>query len=243
MSPKSKTEKAVLAAQDAYLPDEVKPENIDLHLPEGGKVLESEWNEKTAEHKFRANVYIDPKNKKVTYAIAGTRVDQGAGKAASDLKDDLKLALGLNPDKMESVHRLNYQVLDAIMDVAEEDYKRSIVKEIFIMRKLDEIALQEKSFGEMTPAAKKSRVEAARDSFDELGEKEKGDLIRARGFTRSELSKVRRDAIKGYEINFTGHSLGAVLSDLAATDMHIMLKKQGVGPAEYSMSSVTFDNP
>lgn len=52
-----------------------------------------------------------------------------------------------------------------------------------------------------------------------------------------------KKALAEYKFKFTGHSLGAALSDCAATDMYFKLKKEGIEPEDMNISSVSFDNP
>lgn len=243
MDSKTKTDKIIKAAGQAYAPEDLTPEDLQKQLPEGGKMFESEWDEKTAKHKFRASVYIDPKRKKITYAIAGTRIGQGVDKAKSDLNDDLKLALGLNPDKIVSLQGLNDKVLEAITDEAVYEHKVKTARELYVNRKFNQLVEKDPRFAKITSAAKKVRVQSLREKFDELSQDKKDSLILSVGFTKSELAIVRQKAIAGYDISYTGHSLGAVLSDLAATDMQLRLNEKGLSPKDYAISSTTFDNP
>jgi hypothetical protein len=55
--------------------------------------------------------------------------------------------------------------------------------------------------------------------------------------------QARNAALKGYEIDYTGHSLGAVLADCAAADMYLQMSTRGVDTKSCSISSTTFDNP
>lgn len=50
-------------------------------------------------------------------------------------------------------------------------------------------------------------------------------------------------ALSEYKFNFSGHSLGAALSDCAATNMYFQLKKEGIEPQNMQISSTSFDNP
>lgn len=76
---KSKAAKGVLATNYAYKPEEYDlgglVSQLNIELPE---ILDSEAEKSTSSNKFRASVVLDRKNKKVLYAIAGTRIDQGA---------------------------------------------------------------------------------------------------------------------------------------------------------------------
>lgn len=56
------------------------------------------------------------------------------------------------------------------------------------------------------------------------------------------LQKLGDDNIKDYHFHYTGHSLGATLSDSAATDMGIKLHKKSL-LTKNKISTVTFDNP
>ena len=155
--------RAVKAANFAY-----KSEPLDGLAPtdlEGKSLILSDWMEgNNAE--FRAAVTIDKETKQITYAVAGTRVDQGAKRAVADIRDDARLAAGFVPRKMASAAKLNQMLID------------------------------------------------------ELGVD-----------------------VENYTFNFTGHSLGAVMADCAATDMVLRLKKSGKDIREGQISTVTFDNP
>lgn len=167
-SAKKELAKKVLAADAAYERKEDDldfPSQVDELFPDGGRLLFSEEFEETAEHKFRATAFLDKENKKLTYAIAGTRADQGSGKAIADLFDDFLLAIGKKPKKIDPLKKFNDKVL------------------------------------EMVPPSQ----------------------------------------LKNYDINFTGHSLGAVLSDYAAADMYLKMKDGGTNLPQ--ISSTTFDNP
>jgi hypothetical protein len=56
-----------------------------------------------------------------------------------------------------------------------------------------------------------------------------------------DLSKAQKRALASFKYNFTGHSLGAALSDCAVTDMYLQLKGEGVKAK--NISSTSFDNP
>lgn len=190
---KSKAASGVLATSYAYKP-EVKDFGdlafqLNIDIPE---LLHSESVERTNSDKFRASAILDRKNKKILYAIAGTRLGQGKSTAQVDIKDDIKLALGMNPSKIKSIREFNKFLLDSIEEAALDKYEK-------------------------------------KNSGKACSIEEREALI--------------REEMKGYEIDFTGHSLGAVLADCAAADMHMQIKERGINKADVALSSTTFDNP
>lgn len=212
-NPKTKAARGVIATKAAYKKeryealDRISLLNIDL--PE---ILDSEIILGTRKDKFRASIVLDRKNKKIIYAIAGTRINQGYQNRNADLKDDAKLALRLNPSKLKSLIEFNSFLIDEVMGAAEEGYKRKIASENI-------------------------------KGFDDENLERQKLLIKQHGFNKSDLAKARAKALEGYEIDFSGHSLGAVLADCAAADMHLQLESRSVNPEYCKISSITFDNP
>lgn len=155
----------------------------------------------------------------------------------------MKLALGLNPTKIKSIVKFNKTILDQIADSAIEKYKLQEAEKYFVDIEKRNIAKDEKMFGALVPDIKESKIKAAHERFKNLSHVEKQDFVRKRGFDKGELEIVAKEEIKGYEIDFTVHSLGAVLADCAAADMHLELKSRGIAKDDVHLSSTTFDNP
>lgn len=55
------------------------------------------------------------------------------------------------------------------------------------------------------------------------------------------LASLGEDAAN-YQFHYTGHSLGAAMADIAASDMAVQLKRQGISP-KGKVATVSFDNP
>ncbi len=106
-TPLSEEAKSVLAASFAYGADPVWGNIDERILPSGCEVLLSELFEEEGGNKCRATVIIDRAAKTITYAIAGTRIDQGLDKAKADLGDDARLAIGWLPEKVKPLKKLN----------------------------------------------------------------------------------------------------------------------------------------
>jgi hypothetical protein len=122
-------------------------------------------NESEKKNEYRCAVTLNHKTKEITFITAGTRMEEGAGKAKSDIVDDVRMAFGYLPKKFESAQKMNDTILH------------------------------------------------------NLGDK-----------------------ISEYRFHYTGHSLGAALSDLAATDMALKLNKRSL-LKDGKVSAVTFENP
>lgn len=121
--------------------------------------------ESKVEGNLKSIVLIDKKNKSVTIVTAGTRMDTTYEDMLSDLSDDFKLSIGIQPTKKVATQGMN-------------------------------------------------------------------DLI---------LAKLGEEQGQ-YNFHYVGHSLGAVVSDIAATNMAIKLAKRDI-PVEGKISTTTFDNP
>jgi len=164
-APKSQIARNVAATNFSYTSE---PMFLSATGINQGEIFFSGMGEDTDGGELSATVFIDRKNKQITYAIAGTRIDQGLGKAVADLKDDFKLLIGSDPEKLAPLKSLNIKILE----------------------------------------------------------------------------HMGHENLVGYELNFTGHSLGAVLADCAAADMVGQMKNFGLDiPQGITISSVTFDNP
>lgn len=176
-------------------------ENIPDHFLDLGGDIDGFFTENddvSSRHGTRASILIDRDTKEISYAISGTRTDQGSKKMRSDLYDDLRLAVGFMPKKMESLEYQNQKLITRIKEAARLNYISDNAIE-------DEGVFTEKQTMAMVLAQK--------------------------------------TALKSYKFNFTGHSLGAALSDCAGADMYLRLKNEGINPEDIQISSTTFDNP
>ncbi len=122
--------------------------------------------QKAIDGNLKSVVLIDKTNKSVVVVTAGTRIDGEFGDMIADVRDDLLLSFGFQPQKKQEVQSLN-------------------------------------------------------------------DLI---------IQEIPDDGLKDYKFHYTGHSLGAVMSDIAATNMAMKLLKQDI-PVSGKISTITFDNP
>ncbi len=107
--------KDVLAANFAYLKDPITDE-IDARVLDGKGLILSDLMDDTNHAEFRAAIIIDKETKQITYAVAGTRVDQGSKRAIADLRDDARLAAGYVPRKIEAAQNLNEMIITELGD-------------------------------------------------------------------------------------------------------------------------------